>query len=313
MLSPTSPMYRPLTQQRPRLRSIARRVPGIDPRWWQIAALSAFIVYALVLLHAAISPWVALLFLFGCVGTEWCFARLRAGQFDYRSPLITALSLTLLLRVENSLSGLALALLAALLAIGSKHLLRVRGKQVFNPSNIAIVLLTCSTSLAWISPGTWGHAAMQVGLIAGIGMLITARATRLDLALTFIALWAAALLLRAQWLGEGLAIPLHQLCDGTLLIFSFFMITDPRATPDRRASRMLFAVVLVTLAYVLRFHFYQPDALLWALACVSPLSPVLDRLLPAQRFQWRGTAPVTASVARSGALRETDNRMDALR
>ena len=218
--------------------------------------------------------------------SDLCFARWRAGRLDVRSPLITALSLTLLMRVEHSMAGIGLALLAGLLAIGSKHLLRVRGKQVFNPSNIAIVLLTCSTSLVWVSPGSWGHAAMQVGLIAGIGMLITARATRLDLALTFITLWATALLLRAYWLGDNLAIPLHQLCDGTLLIFSFFMVTDPRATPDHRLSRTLFAMLLVVVAYVLRFHFFQPDALLWALACSSPLSPLLDRLLPARRFQW---------------------------
>ncbi len=305
MRSPTEPMYSLSASRRALLMSMARRVRAIDPRWWQIAALSAFTGYALVLLRAAISPWVALLFMCGCVGAEWAFARWRASRFDFRSPLITALSLTLLLRVEGSSAGLALALLAALLAIGSKHLLRIRGKQVFNPSNIAIVLLTCSTSLAWVSPGTWGHAAMQVGLIAGIGMLITARATRLDLALTFLVLWATALLLRAQWLGDSLVIPLRQLCDGTLLIFSFFMITDPRATPDHRFSRALFAVVLVAVAYVLRFHFYQPDALLWALACASPLAPVLDRLLPAQRFHWRGAA--------AGAARETNTRMAALR
>ena len=159
-----------------------------------------------------------------------------------------------------------------------------------NVRTAAAIVPTCSTSLAWVSPGAWGHVATQVGLIACIGMLITARATRLDLALTFLILWAGVLLLRAQWLGDSLAIPLHQLCDGTLLIFSFFMITDPRATPDHRFGRTLFAVALVFVAYVLRFHCYQPDALLWALAAVSPLAPLLDRLAPATRFQWAQAA-----------------------
>ena len=299
-----SPGTQPIYSQMPTgvlYRSTLRHWPAIDARWWQIAALVSFIGYALVVLHAAISPWVAVLFLATCLAAEWCFAVWRAQPFDFRSPLITALSLTLLLRVDSGGSGMAVALAAPLLAIGSKHLLRIRGKQVFNPSNFAIVLLTCSTSLAWVSPGTWGHMATQVAVIGCIGMLITARATRLDLALTLLVLWAAALVLRAQWLGDAITIPLHQLCDGTLLIFSFFMVTDPRATPDHPVSRTLFAVALVAVAYVLRFEFYQPDALLWALAAVSPLVPVLDRLLPAQRFQWRRAAPLTRSAhARHG-------------
>ena len=50
---------------------------------------------------------------------------------------------------------------------------------------------------------------------------------------SFSALTRRLLLARAFWLGDPLAIPLHQMQSGSLLIFAFFMISDPRTTPDR--------------------------------------------------------------------------------
>jgi Na+-transporting NADH:ubiquinone oxidoreductase subunit NqrB len=264
----------------------------VDARWLQLAAVGSFIAYAVLQLGAAITLANALAFVLAALLAERIACALApARAFDARSPLVTALSLTLLLRTDD----VVVAAAAAAFAIAVKHLVRVRGKQVFNPSNIAIVAFTAGGTLAWVSPGTWGHAAMQVGLVACIGALVTARATRLDLALAFVGFWAAALFARALWLGDPLAIPLHQLCDGTLLVFAFFMITDPRATPDDRVARLVFAAALVLVAYLLRFHAWQPDALLWALALVSPLTPLLDRLRPAERFRWRASPGAVAA------------------
>ena len=38
---------------------------------------------------------------------------------------------------------------------------------------------------------------------------------------------------RSLWLGEPMSIPLHRLQNGALLLFTFFMISDPRTTPIR--------------------------------------------------------------------------------
>ena len=59
----------------------------------------------------------------------------RAPGLGCKSALISALSLCLLLRTD----WLALAALAAVVAVGSKFLIRVRDKHVFNPTNLAIV------------------------------------------------------------------------------------------------------------------------------------------------------------------------------
>ena len=42
---------------------------------------------------------------------------------------------------------------------------------------------------------------------------------------------------RSWWLGEPLAIPLHRLENGALLIFAFFMVSDPKTTPAGLTTR----------------------------------------------------------------------------
>ena len=75
---------------------------------------------------------------FAAVGTQFAAGRfVGLATFDPRSALITALSLTLLLRTDSAL----LAATAAACAIGSKFLIRTNDKHIFNPANFAIVLL----------------------------------------------------------------------------------------------------------------------------------------------------------------------------
>ena len=57
----------------------------------------------------------------------------------------------------------------------------------------------------------------------------------------FIAFYCALMFGRSIYLGEPMAIPLHRLESGALLLFTFFMISDPKTTPDSRAGRVLFA------------------------------------------------------------------------
>jgi len=119
-------------------------------------------------------------------------------------------------------------------------------------------------------------------------------ARRSDVAIFFLVSHAALLFARALWLGDPLAIPLHQLQSGSLLIFSFFMISDPRTTPDSRLGRFLFAVSVAALGHWLTFFMQMRPALYVALIALSPLILLLDRILPAERFTWTA-APQGAS------------------
>src|SRR6185436_1011209 len=79
--------------------------------------------------------------------------------------------------------------------------------------------------------------------------------------------------------------------SGGLLLFSFFMISDPRTTPDSRAGRLVFALLVAAGAAFVPFVLYRTNGLLWSLALLSPIVPVLDRLLPGRKHAWPGGAP----------------------
>ena len=262
----------------------ARRALFADARHFQIATLASLLVLHILWFDFSASPLQAAVTITAALATQFVIVRLCAGPaFDWRSPVITGLSLSLLLRTQEPAMWVA----AALLAIGSKFLIRPRGKHFFNPANFAIVALLLTSGDVWVSPGQWGSSVWLAFLLVCCGGLVLQRAARADIAIAFLGAYAGLLLLRAVMLGDPMAIPLHQLQSGALLIFAFFMITDPRSTPDRRIGRILFAVAVAMLAYSLQFDWQIRAGLFFALAALSPTTPLIDRLFPATRFAWR--------------------------
>ena len=255
-----------------------------DPRFYQIAVLGSLLIYGLMVLDLEVRPGLAAVLLATALGSQWLLTRaVRLPHFEPRSALISGLSLCLLLRT----SSLLLAALAAVITIASKFVIRARGKHVFNPTNFGLVVMLLLSDRVWVSAGQWGSAALLAFFVAGIGLLVTFRAERSDVTWAFLAAYAALLFGRAAWLGDPWAIPRHHLSSGALLIFAFFMISDPKTTPDSRPGRILFAGLVAAVAGSIQFGLHRPNALLWALVACAPLVPLLDRLLPAARYRWR--------------------------
>jgi Na+-translocating ferredoxin:NAD+ oxidoreductase RnfD subunit len=86
---------------------------------------------------------------------------------------------------------------------------------------------------------------------------------------------------------------MHQLQNGALLVFAFFMISDPKTTPDTRAGRILYSALVAGVAFVIQYVLYQPHGPIFALIATAPLVPVIDYLLRGRSYQWVqfGTTP----------------------
>ena len=254
-----------------------------DPRLYQIAVLGILVSYGVVVLDFGIHWYNALAIAATALSVQWIGTRLaRLPSFDPRSPIITALSLTLLLRTDFIL----LAMAAAAIAIGSKFLLRFNGKHMFNPANVAIVSMMMSSDHAWISTGQWGNAAVGAFALACLGFIVLTRAKRAETTITFVIAYAALLFGRAIWLGDPLSIPLHHIQNGALLIFAFFMISDPKTTPNAAAGRIIYATIVATIAFVIQFIFYQPNGPILALVMSAPLVPMIDFLRRGRNYEW---------------------------
>jgi enediyne biosynthesis protein E5 len=258
-----------------------------DPRLYQIATLAGLLGYGIWWLDLEVQPQTVAAILSSALATQLACTRLTGrGRFDPRSALISGLSLCLLLRTGAP----GLAMLAAAVAIASKFTLRVHGKHIFNPTNFALVALMLVAPDVWVSPGQWGSGAVFAFLLASAGGLVVNRAARADVTLAFLASYSGLLVGRSLWLGEPLVIPMHRLENGALVLFSFFMISDPRTTPDSRLGRIVFAALVALGAYTVQFWLFRTNGLLWSLALCSLVVPLIDRVLPGPRYEWQRAA-----------------------
>ena len=231
--------------------------------------LASLLVYGVVRLDLEVRPLLAAAMLATVLLTQYACTRIwRLPAFDPQErpdlrPLPLPAAAHRLARARRSP--------AAVITIAGKFVIRWRGKHLFNPTNFGIVALMLATDgKVWVSPGQWGSAALFGFLVACLGGLVVNRAARSDVTYAFLAFYLGVVFGRALWLGQPLAIPLHQLASGAFLIFTFFMISDPKTTPDSRAGRILFALLVALGAGFVHFVLYRPNGLILSLFFLSP-------------------------------------------
>ncbi len=262
----------------------------LDPRHYQIGILSSLIAIGISQFGFHLPLWHALACVGSALTTQLIGDKILNRRFDVRSPLITSLSLTLLLRTGS----IWLSIAAGVLAIASKYLIRAKGKHIFNPANFGIVIVALLFTGAWVSPGQWGTAPLLALWLAGLGVLVTTKAKSLDLTAGFLLFYAAFIFARSLWLGEPMSIPVHQMQSGALLIFAFFMISDPKTTPNARKGRIAYAALVALVGFVLQAFYHQSAGVIYALVLTAPLVPLFDRVFPAKIYQWpKPTQPKT--------------------
>jgi len=190
------------------------------------------------------------------------------------------------------------------LALASKYVIRYRGSHVFNPSNIGLVVafvVLGSTRIEpldfWWAPLDGPMLAAYAVIIAG-GLLITRRLHLLALAATF---WVALAVGMGILAGSGHCMTTNwafaPVCgfdfwrvivtSPEVLIFLFFMITDPKTVPAGRVGRVVFGALVAVACTLLMApqtnEFGTKVALLSGLVVLCAGRPLLDRVLPEPR------------------------------
>jgi hypothetical protein len=225
------------------------------------------------------------------------------------SAMLTGSGVALILRVPGTPPGdhwsfhswYVFAGVAAL-SLLTKYAIRYRDSHLFNPSNIGLVIafVVLGSTRAepldfWWGPlDAWMIAAYAVILVGGL--LITRRLQLLAMALTFWIAVAGGLALiaatghsmTARWAFSpvsGFDYWRVIVFSPELLIFLFFMITDPKTVPLGRVGRVLFALLVAATSTLLMApqadEFGTKVGLLAGLVIVCALRPVIDRVVPA--------------------------------
>lgn len=263
----------------------------LDPRYFQVIFQVIFLSYGILILgweadwqHISISIASCLLFQYAADSIK-AKRPLKPHEFDRWgfSVLISAMSLCLLLKTNSW----QISLLAAFLTVISKYIFRWNQKHIFNPSAFGIVACLFFTNDAWLSPGQWGSDAVIFFTVITLGTIVVTRVQKLDISLAFLFTFIGLLYWRQVYvLGWPLDHFIHSVSTGSLLLFTFFMISDPRTSPNHPLARILWAVLIAIIAFYLATFKWKYNTLIWVLVVAAPLVPLLDKIFKAKNFNW---------------------------
>ncbi len=247
------------------------------------------------------------------------------------SGLLTGNSTAFILRVPGTLHGqwwsthgIWIFVGVVAISMASKYLIRWKGRHIFNPSNLGLVLAfvalgpqyTEPQDLWWIPLGPW--MIVTYAILIGGGLFIAWELKLLGLELGYMAAFAVFVALAlapvpdhcmiASWHATpicGSELWTILVTSPEVLIFAFFMIPDPRTVPDGQASRFVFGVIVALLSVLLlgptTLEFWTKTALLASLviACagrfalvrfMAPFDEGFRFTSALRRMSWRAPA-----------------------
>lgn len=196
------------------------------------------------------------------------------------SALLTGNSVAFILRASGTrhgdwwtLDGIDFFLVAVALSLLSKYLIRPGDRHLFNPSNVGLVwcLLVIGPShvfpqYLWWGPSRLGQAVAYAVMLAGAWWILP-KVRMVDMASSFLATFALLAGIFAQsgrsfvaiWHDgpvSGLSYWANLAVSPEVLIFVFFMVSDPQTAPKAPLGRVVYGAATAIVA----------GALLWTSA-----------------------------------------------
>lgn len=290
-------------------------LPNIrDPR----LHVAAVVLTVHVLGQVGLGFWVSVPQIVAAIGT--CFILEVAITFAQTrqlvwpaSAMLTGSAVALIMRVVGTPPGDHWSTYAwyvfagvAAMSLLSKYVIRYRGSHIFNPANLGLVVTFVVLGSARVEPLDFWWAPLNAWMLAAYaviivgGFLITRRLHLLILGATF---WVALSLGVGTLAASGHCMVTRwsfaPVCgfdfwrsivtSPEVMIFLFFMITDPKTVPAGRVGRVVFGLLVAVVSTLLMApqtnEFGTKVGLLSGLVLVCAARPFLERLLPAPRSE----------------------------
>jgi len=266
----------------------------LDPRYFQVIFQAAFLSFGIFFLHWNANWLHYLISIGGCLIFQYSVDSIRSKKFLSLatfdrwgfSVLISAMSLCLLLKTNHWYT----TLLATFLTVTSKYIFKWGPRHVFNPSAFGIVATLFLTNDAWLSPGQWGSNTVIFFGVVTLGVIVVTRVQKLDVSLAFLLTYVGLLFWRQVYvLGWPMDYFIHSISTGSLLLFTFFMISDPRTSPNHPVARILWAMTIAIVAFYLAAFKWKYNTAIWILVAAAPLVPLLNKIFTSKYFEWRSS------------------------
>jgi len=250
-------------------------------------ALQFLLIMILISLFSVMIPIHRIVFIISsCLLTQFFFDLKFSRKFNYKSSFITSMSLLLLIKTPHY----SFDVIASVLAISSKFLIRMDRKHIFNPANFAIVMLMLF-GWAWVTPMQWGQDIWVLLIVTLFGTWLCYKAQRLDVPLVFLFVtWALLFHRHVLFLGDPLPIFFHRLSVVSLYVFAFLMISDPKTTPHRLGARMMWVSMVAIMSFVIENHYFVRHGTLYVLFAFAFFNGLLNKTLPGKEFVWKDSA-----------------------
>ncbi len=308
-------------------------LPSIrDPRLHVAAVIITIHVLGQVALRFQVSVPQILAAILTCAILEVAITFRQSRAFVWpASAMLTGSGVALILRVVGTplddhwtVYGWEVFAAVAGLSLLSKYVIRYRGSHVFNPSNIGLVVAFVVLGTARVEPLDFWWAPLNLPMIAAYavilvgGLLITRRLRLLVLAASFWIAFAVGLgilaasghCMTARWSFEPVCgADFWRVVVGSpeVMIFLFFMITDPKTVPAGQVGRAVFGILVAIASTLLMApqadEFGSKVGLLAGLVVLCALRPLVDRLVPEPKSAADDLAGFARRLATGGVAR----------
>ncbi len=148
--------------------------------------------------------------------------------------------------------------IAGAVAIASKHLIKLSGKNIFNPANFGILLV----SIIFGAVHSWWISSPII-LVLIFGIFIIWRLRRIDLALSFLISYYLINSIVELSRGNGFDdIYATILNGGIIYFFSMYMLIEPKTNPLQRKQRIIYGLLVAVLFVIFsQYPFFYKNAL----------------------------------------------------
>jgi len=185
----------------------------------------------------------------GAAAVDLVSARIiRGGWFFPSGAILTGLIIGLIL---SPTEPWPIACSTSIFAIGTKHMLRTRHANVFNPAAVALV----ASAILFSSAQSWWGALPETGAAGGAvlvvaGAFVVNRVNKFPLVLTFLATYFAAFTAASFLVDPGKVTEIFRAPDlQAALFFAFFMVDDPPTCPVRYGDQVVFGFIVGLASY----------------------------------------------------------------